>query len=114
MRICVTVPTPVGHLNAMTALARRLESRGHEVICIGTPDGAKGVVAAGLRFEECCGRQFPLGSYAERARILSALTGDAAVAYTLQWISDGCCAELDEAPGVLERLRRGGVGGARR
>jgi MGT family glycosyltransferase len=93
----------------MTALARRLESRGHEVICIGTPDGAKGVAAAGLRFEEFCGRQFPLGTYAERARILSTLTGDAGVAYTFQWISDGCRAELDEAPGLLERLAPHGV-----
>ncbi len=109
MRICVTVPAPVGHLNAMTALARRLQTRGHEVICIGVPDAANGVAAAGLRFEEYCGRQFPLGSYAERAKILSTLTADAGVAYTFQWISDGCRAELDEAPGLLERLAPDGV-----
>ncbi len=93
----------------MTALARRLQTRGHEVICIGVPDAAKGVAAAGLRFEEYCGRQFPLGSYAERAKILSTLTADAGVAYTFQWISDGCRAELDEAPGLLERLAPDGV-----
>ena len=109
MRIGVTVPAPVGHLNAMTALARRLESRGHEVICIGIPDAARGVVAAGLRFEEYCGRQFPLGSYAERAVVLSRLTGDAGVAYTFQWIGDGCRAELDEAPGLIELLALDGV-----
>lgn len=109
MRIGVTIPAPVGHLNAMTALARRLDSKGHEVICIGTPDAARGVHAAGLRFEEYCGRQFPLGSYAERAKILSQLTAEAGVAYTFQWISDGCRAELEEAPGVLERLALDGV-----
>ena len=90
MRIGVTVPAPIGHLNAMTALARRLESRGHELICIGIPDAASGVAAAGLRFEEYCGKQFPLGSYAERAATLSKLSGDAGFAYTLQWIEDGC------------------------
>jgi MGT family glycosyltransferase len=109
MRIGVTVPAPVGHLNAMTALARRLKSRGHEVICIGIPDAARGVLAAGLRFEEYGRRQFPPGTYAERAEILSRLTGDAGIAYTFQWISDGCRAELDEAPAVLERLALDGV-----
>jgi len=109
MRIGVTVPAPVGHLNAMTALARRLERRGHEVICIGIPDAARGVAAAGLRFEEYGRRQFPPGSYAERAEILSRLTGDAGIAYTFQWITDGCRAELDEAPALLERLALDGV-----
>ena len=93
----------------MTALARRLESRGHEVICIGIPDAARGVLAAGLRFEEYCGRQFPLGSYTQRAAELSRLTGDAGIAYTFQWISDGCRAELDETPGVLQRLQVDGL-----
>lgn len=109
MQIGVTVPAPVGHLNAMTTLARRLESRGHEVICLGNPDAARGVIAAGLRFEEYGGRQFPLGSYAERAEILSRLSGDAGVAYTFQWISDECRMELDEAPAVLQRLGLDGV-----
>jgi zeaxanthin glucosyltransferase len=109
MRIGVTVPAPVGHLNAMTALARRLKSRGHEVICIGIPDAAHGVLAAGLRFEEYGRQQFPRGTYAERAEILSRLAGDVGIAYTFQWISDGCRAELDEAPAVLERLALDGV-----
>jgi hypothetical protein len=38
-----------------------------EVICIGPADAGKGVVAAGLRFEAYYTRQFPLGSYEERA-----------------------------------------------
>src|SRR6266581_8534762 len=109
MRIGVTVPAPLGHLNALTALARRLESRGHEVICIGIPDAASGVAAAGLRFEEYCGKQFPLGSYAERAATLSKLSGDAGFAYTLQWIEDGCRAELAETPGVLRRVGLDGL-----
>lgn len=109
MRIAITIPAPVGHLNPMTALARRMESRGHEVICIGPADSGKGVVAAGLRFEPYYERQFPLGSYAERAHILSRLTGDDAVAYTFQWIGDECRAQLDEAPGVLARLAPDGV-----
>jgi len=109
MRIGVTVPAPIGHLNAMTALARRLESRGHELICIGFPDAASGVAAAGLRFEEYCGLQFPLGSYAERAAALGKLSGAAGFAYTLQWVQDGCRAELEETPAVLERAGLDGL-----
>src|SRR5262249_26673197 len=109
MRIGVTVPSPIGHLSAMTTLARRLASRGHEVICIGFPDAASGVAAAGLRFEEYCGKQFPLGSYAERATTLSKLSGDAGFAYTLRWVQDGCRAELDETAGVLQGLGLDGL-----
>ena len=66
MRIAVTVPAAAGHLNAMTALARRLESRGHEVICIGPADAGsyaewQGRLRRGLRFEAHCERQFPPG-----------------------------------------------------
>jgi hypothetical protein len=42
------VSMPVaGHLNPMTALARRLQSRGHEVVFIGFPDVEPFARAAG-------------------------------------------------------------------
>ena len=109
MRIGVTVSAATGHLNAMTALARRLQGRGHEVICFGTPDAAKGVASAGLRFEEICGSQFPLGSFASKSAELSKLSGQDAVDYTMQWINEGCRAELDETPGLLQRVKLDGL-----
>ena len=45
----VGYPSP-GHLNATTAVARRLQSRGHEVVFIGVPDTEPFVRAAGLTF----------------------------------------------------------------
>ena len=39
-----------GHLNPMTALARKLQSRGHEVVFIGVPDIEPVVRAADLDF----------------------------------------------------------------
>jgi len=60
------VSLPVtGHLNAMTALARKLQSRGHDVVFIGVPDAGASVRAANLRFESYCEREFPAGSVAE-------------------------------------------------
>ncbi len=39
-----------GHLYPMTALARRLEERGHKVVIFGIEDSAAVVRAAGIEF----------------------------------------------------------------
>jgi zeaxanthin glucosyltransferase len=57
-----------GHLNPMTALARRLQSRGHEIVFIGIPDTESAVRAAGLMFLPYCEEEYPAGSM---ARILT-------------------------------------------
>ena len=44
----------VGHLNPMTALARRLQSRGHELVFIGVADVEPFANAAGLKFVSFC------------------------------------------------------------
>jgi MGT family glycosyltransferase len=64
-----------GHLNPMTALARRLQSRGHEVVFIGFPDVEPFVRAAGLTFVSYCEKEFPAGSIAELYRPVSKLHG---------------------------------------
>jgi MGT family glycosyltransferase len=64
-----------GHLNPMTALARRLQSRGHEVVFIGFPDVEPFARAAGLDFVSYCEKEFPAGSIAERYRPVSKLHG---------------------------------------
>src|ERR1700742_3830816 len=51
-----------GHLNPMTALARRLQSRGHEVVFFGVPDVEPFARAAGLDFVPYGEREFPIGS----------------------------------------------------
>lgn len=64
-----------GHLNPMTALARRLQSRGHEVVFIGFPDAEPFARAAGLEFVPYCEKEFPAGSIGERYRPVSKLHG---------------------------------------
>jgi MGT family glycosyltransferase len=57
------VSMPVsGHLFPMTALARRLQSRGHEVVFIGVPDVEPFARAAGLNFVPYCEDEYPAGS----------------------------------------------------
>ena len=49
------VSMPVtGHLNPMTALARKVQSRGNEVIFLGAPDAGPVVRAANLNFVPFC------------------------------------------------------------
>ena len=51
-----------GHLNPMTALARRLQSRGNEVVFFGVPDVEPFARAAGLDFVPYGEAEFPAGS----------------------------------------------------
>jgi zeaxanthin glucosyltransferase len=45
----------------MTALARRLQSRGHEVVFIGIPDIEPAVRVAELTFLPYCEEEYPFG-----------------------------------------------------
>jgi len=65
----------VGHLNPMTTLARRLQSRGHEVAFIGVPDVEPSARAAGLDFVPFCENEYPAGSIAKLLRPVSKLHG---------------------------------------
>ena len=65
----------VGHLNPMTTLARRLQSRGHEVTFIGVPDVAPFSRAAGLDFVPFCESEYPAGSIARLYAPVSKLHG---------------------------------------
>src|ERR1700751_6192049 len=51
-----------GHLNPMTALARRLQSRGSEVVFFGVPDVEPFARAAGLDFVPYGEAVYPVGS----------------------------------------------------
>jgi zeaxanthin glucosyltransferase len=54
-----------GHLNPMTALGRKLKSRGHEVVFFSVPDGAAIIRGAGLDYVPFCEKEFPPGSIAK-------------------------------------------------
>jgi len=51
-----------GHLNSMTGLARKLQSRGHEVVFFGVPDTERIIRAADLHFVPFCENEYPPGS----------------------------------------------------
>jgi MGT family glycosyltransferase len=78
-----------GHLNPMTALARKLQSRGREVVFIGVPDIEPVVRAAGLDFVSFCESEYPPGSIAKRWGEVAKLQGLDVVQYTARELTPG-------------------------
>jgi MGT family glycosyltransferase len=104
----LSLPVP-GHLNPMTTLARKLQSRGHDVVFISLADVAPFVEAAGLPFIPCSEAAYPAGALAERVRRLSELSGEEALNFTVNSMMKGYTASLFES--LPETLSKAGVDG---
>ena len=84
----LSLPVP-GHLNPMTALARKVQSRGHDVVFISLADVAPFVEAAGLPFVPCSEAAYPAGSLGKLVRRLSELSGEEALHFTVNAMMKG-------------------------
>src|SRR3954452_17946841 len=71
-----------GHLNPMTALARRLQSRGNEVLFFGVPDVEPFARAAGLDFVPYGETEYPVGSIDRVYSFVAKLHGFEAVRHS--------------------------------
>lgn len=87
MRIGFVSLPLTGHLNPMTALARKLQSRGDEVRFIGVPDIESAVRAANLAFEPYCEEEYPAGSVARIYAPIAKLHGIDLLRYQVEEIS---------------------------
>ena len=87
MRIGFVSLPLMGHLNPMTALARKLQSRGDEVRFIGVPDVEPVVRAADLAFEPYCEKEYPAGSIARIYAPIAKLHGLDVLRYQAEEIS---------------------------
>jgi zeaxanthin glucosyltransferase len=96
-----------GHLYPMTALARKLQSRGNEVVFLGVPDAGPIVRAANLNFVPFCEKEYPVGSIAKGWKGVAKLHGEDVVRYTARELSPGLLnSALEHLP---EKLRETGV-----
>src|SRR5262245_47905694 len=68
-----------GHYYPLTALGRRLQSRGHDVVYFQVADLESPIRAAGLQFRQIGEHDFPLGSLRERDEECGKLEGLAAL-----------------------------------
>jgi zeaxanthin glucosyltransferase len=93
-----------GHLLPMTALARRLRSRGNEVMFLGVPDTEACIRAANLRFLPYGEDRYPPGSTARITAPVARLSGLEVLEYTVEKISPGLLeAAIRDLPGKLEK-----------
>src|ERR1700750_1986448 len=102
----LSLPVP-GHLNPMTALARKLQSRGHDVVFISLADTAPFVEAAGLPCVPCSEAAYPTGSLGTFVRRLSELSGEDALHFTVNAMMKGYTASLFQS--LPETLSKAGV-----
>jgi zeaxanthin glucosyltransferase len=98
MRIAFLTPHVPGHAHPMSSLARRLKSRGHDVVSIGLPDAAPLVRAAELPFVAYCEKEYPAGSLREKMGQLSRLQGQDALEFTHRTIAEILQTEFDCRP----------------
>src|SRR5260370_38544621 len=101
MRIAFFGICAQGHLNPMTALARELQSRGHDVVFISLADAEPFVRAAELTFVPCCEKEFPAGSFNELVRQLSKLQQEEALQFTNKAALAMTEAKLNSLPATL-------------
>jgi UDP:flavonoid glycosyltransferase YjiC (YdhE family) len=73
----------------MTALARKLQSRGHEIVFIGVPDIEPVVRAADLDFVSFCESECPPGSIAKKWGRVANLHGLDVARYTARELQPG-------------------------
>jgi zeaxanthin glucosyltransferase len=95
-----------GHLNPMTALARSLEMKGHEVILFGIPDTEARVRAAGIRFHPIGRDQYPIGALGKLDERMARLKGLAALRFTLERVRDSARMVMQDGP---EAVRAEGI-----
>src|SRR5246500_3918906 len=104
----LSLPVP-GHLNPMTALARKLQSRCHDVVFLSLADVAPFVEAAALPFVLCAESAYPAGSLGKLVRRLSELSGEVALHFTVNAMMKGYTAALFES--LPDTLSKAGVDG---
>src|SRR5215475_3011358 len=107
MRVAfLSLPVP-GHLNPMTALARKYQARGHAVVFLSLPDVAPFVQAAQLPFVPCSEDAYPKGSLGRYLQRLSRLSGAEALSYTVNEMMKGYTGTLFQS--LLQTLRKAGA-----
>ena len=102
----LSLPVP-GHLNPMTALARKYQARGHAVVFLSLPDVAPFVQAAQLPFVACSEDAYPQGSLGKYLQRLSRLSGAEALSYTVNEMMKGYTETLFQS--LPETLRKVGA-----
>ncbi len=91
-----------GHLNPMTALARSLQLRGHEVMIFGIADTEAPVRAAGIEFRMIGTEAYPPGTRLKWDAHMAGLKGFAALRFTFDRVRNSARMVLRDAPQAVK------------
>ena len=92
-----------GHINPMTALARRLQQRGHTVVIFGIADVESRVRAAGVEFSLIGQSDYPPGTLQKLDQRLSELKGLATFKFTVDRVKNTANMILRDGPDAVRR-----------
>src|SRR5215472_15074368 len=90
-----------GHINPMTALARRLQQRGHRVVLFGIADIETAVRAAGVEFNRIGENEYPTGTLKRLDDRQAQLKGLRAFRFTIDRVRNTTEMILREGPYAL-------------
>jgi zeaxanthin glucosyltransferase len=85
----------------MTALARRLQQRGHQVVIFGIADTESRVLAAGVEFHRIGEADYPLGTLERLDRQLGDLKGLATFRFTVERVKNTARMILRDGPSAV-------------
>ena len=91
-----------GHLNPMTALARRLQQRGHRVVIFGIADTEAKIRAAGIEFHQVGQEDYPLGTLRQLDEKLSRLKGLNTFRFTVERVKNHSRMVLRDGPPAVK------------
>src|ERR1700679_544033 len=80
-----------GHLKPMTALARKLQARGNDVVFISIPDAEPMLRAANLKFVPFCEQEYPAGSIAQVWSSVAKLHAEEVLRHSTRELVPGLC-----------------------
>jgi zeaxanthin glucosyltransferase len=94
-----------GHINPMTALARRLQQRGHEVVIFGIADTEAHVKAAGIEFCLIGEYDYPPGTLQKLDQQSGKLKGLATFRFTVERVRNTAHMVLRDGPEAVRRAQ---------
>lgn len=94
-----------GHLNPMTALARSLQMRGHEVVIFGIADTEARVRAEGVEFHRIGMEDYPPGTLKKLDEHLARLDGFAALRFALERVRNSGLMVRRDGPEAVRKAK---------
>jgi zeaxanthin glucosyltransferase len=94
-----------GHINPMTALARRLQQRGHEVVIFGIADTEARIRANGVEFHLIGELDYPLGTLQKLDQRLGELKGLETFRFTVERVKNTARMILRDGPNAVRAAK---------